>query len=187
MIKIIQNFIVYNKSSINRSTPILKNNLIQTLFSKNKIKSKNSKKLNETFLKLDPKTYFKKKFIFQILEGVNLFLISKKGKNFFVSWLDVFGRLKLKKSLMTLNDPKNNTTKKQKSFSTYFLLKSFSTFIRKRYRFKEIGVLLKGSLGIRHKKSLISGISHSGLKIKRIVDITNIPFNGCKLKKKKRL
>merc|ERR1711918_324217 len=103
-----------------------------------------SKKLNKIFLKLDPKTYFKKRFIFQILEGVNFFLISKKGKNFFVSWLDVFGRLKLKKSLMTLNDPKNNTTKRQKSFST---------FIRKRYRFKEIGVLLKGSLGIRHKKS----------------------------------
>ena len=155
--KVIKKFIVYNKSSINKSIPILKNNLIQTLFSKNKIKSK---KLNKNFLKLDPKTYFKKRFIFQLLEGVNLFLISKKGKNFFVSWLDVFGRLKLKKSLMTLNDPKNNTTKKQKSFSTYFLLKSFSTFIRKRYRFKEIGVLLKGSLGIRHKKSLISVISH---------------------------
>jgi len=57
------------------------------------------------------------------LIGVDVFFITKTGKNLFVSWLDVFGRLKLTKSLMTFEDPQKNTTKKQKSFSMYFLLK----------------------------------------------------------------
>ena len=80
-----------------------------------------------------------------------------------------------------------NLQKKQKSFSIYFLLKKLGTTLRKRYRLRKIALLVKGSLGIRRKKSFVSGLAHSGLKIKSIVDITNIPFNGCRLKKKKRL
>ena len=135
---------------------------------------------------LKAKTFFNKSIIFNHLIGIDVFFITKTGKNIFISWLDVFGRLKLNKSLMTLNDPKNNITKKQKSFSIYFLLKKFGTTLRKRYRLRKVALLVKGSLGIRRKKSFVSGLAHSGLKIKSIIDITNVPFNGCRLKKKKR-
>jgi len=136
---------------------------------------------------LRARNFFEKNVIFNHLIGVDVFFITKTGKNLFVSWLDVFGRLKLTKSLMTLEDPQRNTTKKQKSFSMYFLLKKLGTTLRKRYRLRKVALLVKGSLGIRRKKSFVSGLSHSGLKIKSIIDITNIPFNGCRLKKKKRL
>ena len=137
--------------------------------------------------KLRAKNFFDKSVIFDHLIGLDIFFITKTGKNLFVSWLDVFGRLKLSKSLMTLNDPKKQITKKQKSFSIYFLLKKLGTTLRKKYRLRKIALLVKGSLGIRRKKSFVSGLAHSGLKIKSIIDITNIPFNGCRLKKKKRL
>ena len=135
---------------------------------------------------LRAKTFYHKKLFFESLIGLDIFFISKTGKNIFISWLDVFGRLKLSKSLMTLNDPKKLITKKQKSFSIYFLLKKFGTTLRKRYRLRKIGLLIKGSLGIRRKKFFVSSLTHSGLKIKSIIDVTNIPFNGCRLKKKKR-
>ena len=136
---------------------------------------------------LRAKNFFNKSVIFDHLIGTDIFFITKTGKNIFISWLDVFGRLKLNKSLMTFNDPKKNKTKKQKSFSIYFLLKKFGTILRKRYKLRKIALLLKGSLGIRRKKYFVSGLAHSGLKIKTITDVTNIPFNGCRLKKKKRL
>ena len=136
---------------------------------------------------LKAKNFFNKSVIFDHLVGIDIFFITKTGKNIFISWLDVFGRLKLNKSLMTFNDPKKNITKKQKSFSIYFLLKKFGTILRKRYKLRKIALLLKGSLGIRRKKYFVSGLAHSGLKIKSIIDVTNIPFNGCRLKKKKRL
>lgn len=155
--------------------------------------NKNQPKKNFSFLlrprqkKLRAKIFFEKNIIFNHLIGIDIFFITKTGKNLFVSWLDVFGRLKLSKSLMTLKDPKKQITKKQKSFSVYFLLKKLGTTLRKKYRLRRIALLVKGSLGIRRKKSFVSGLSHSGLKIKSIVDMTNIPFNGCRLKKKKRL
>jgi ribosomal protein S11 len=136
---------------------------------------------------LKAKNFFNKSVIFDHLVGIDIFFITKTGKNVFISWLDVFGRLKLNKSLMTFNDPKKNITKKQKSFSIYFLLKKFGTTLRKRYKLRKVALLLKGSLGIRRKKYFVSGLAHSGLKIKSIIDVTNIPFNGCRLKKKKRL
>jgi ribosomal protein S11 len=136
---------------------------------------------------LKAKIFFNKSVIFDHLIGTDIFFITKTGKNVFISWLDVFGRLKLNKSLMTFNDPKKNITKKQKSFSIYFLLKKFGTTLRKRYKLRKVAILLKGSLGIRRKKYFVSGLAHSGLKIKSITDVTNIPFNGCRLKKKKRL
>ena len=133
------------------------------------------------------RNFFEKNIIFNHLLGIDIFFLTKTGKNIFVSWFDVFGRLKFTKSLMTLKDPQMNITKKQKSFSIYFLLRKLGTTLRNRYRLKNIALLIKGSLGIRRKKSFISGFAHSGLKIKSITDITNIPFNGCRLKKKKRL
>jgi ribosomal protein S11 len=136
---------------------------------------------------LDINNFLYKKNLLKKLIGLDIFFIIKTGKNLFIHWLDVFGRLKLTKSLMTLKDPKRNITKKQKSFSVYFLLKKFGTVLRKRYRLRKIALLLKGSVGIRRKKSFISSLVHSGLKIKYITDITNVPFNGCRLKKKKRL
>jgi hypothetical protein len=74
---------------------------------------------------LKAKIFFNKSVIFDHLIGTDIFFITKTGKNVFISWLDVFGRLKLNKSLMTFNDPKKSITKKQKSFSIYF----FSSFI----------------------------------------------------------
>jgi ribosomal protein S11 len=136
---------------------------------------------------LKAKNFFDKSVIFNHLIGIDVFFITKTGKNIFVSWLDVFGRLKLSKSLMTLNDPKKQITKKQKSFSIYFLLKKLGTTLRKRYRLRKVALLVKGSLGIRRKKSFVFVLANSGLKIKSIIYITNIPFNGCRLKKKKRL
>lgn len=150
-------------------------------------KDKSSLKIIPQSKLLKAKNFFNKSIIFNHLIGIDVFFISKTGKNIFISWLDVFGRLKLNKSLMTLNDPKNNITKKQKSFSIYFLLKKFGTTLRKRYRLRKVALLVKGSLGIRRKKSFVSGLAHSGLKIKSIIDISNVPFNGCRLKKKKRL
>lgn len=136
---------------------------------------------------LNVKNFLNKKALFKNLIGLDILLISKTGKNLFVNWLDVYGRLKSTKSLMTLKDPKKQITKKQKSFSVYFLLKKFGKDLRKRYKLSKIALLLKGSIGIRRKKSFIIGLTHSGLKIRYITDITNIPFNGCRLKKKKRL
>lgn len=165
------------------------------LFARNICLSKNFSVLNKQKSLIIPqqnkalraRNFFEKNVIFNHLIGVDVFFITKTGKNLFVSWLDVFGRLKLTKSLMTFEDPQRNTTKKQKSFSMYFLLKKLGTTLRKRYRLRKVALLVKGSLGIRRKKSFVSGLSHSGLKIKSIIDITNIPFNGCRLKKKKRL
>jgi ribosomal protein S11 len=136
--------------------------------------------------RLRARVFLTKESVFKRLKGIDIFLITKVGKNLFISWLDVFGRLKTTKSLMTLKDPKRNITKKQKSFSTYFLLRKFGSTLRKRFRLYDISVLIKGSLGVRRKKSFISGLLHSGLKVRSIIDITNVPFNGCRLKKKKR-
>lgn len=136
--------------------------------------------------RLRARVFLTKESVFKRLKGIDIFLITKVGKNLFISWLDVFGRLKTTKSLMTLKDPKRNITKKQKSFSTYFLLRKFGATLRKRFRLYDISVLIKGSLGVRRKKSFISGLLHSGLKVRSIIDITNVPFNGCRLKKKKR-
>jgi ribosomal protein S11 len=136
---------------------------------------------------LKSKNFFGKQLVFKRLRGLNIFFINKIGKNLFVIWLDTFGRIKQIKSLMTLRDPKKQKAKKQKSFSAFFLLKKFGRVLRKRYRILRVALLFKGSLGIRRKKSFTSGIVHSGFKISALVDITNIPFNGCRLKKKKRL
>jgi ribosomal protein S11 len=117
--------------------------------------------------------------------GFNIFLIVQTNKNVFISRLDPYGRLKSTDSLMTLNDPKKNITKKQKRFSTYFLLRKYSNLFRKRYKVSSVALILKGAFSIRRKKSLSSAVIHSGLKVV-VVDITNVPFNGCRLKRKKR-
>jgi ribosomal protein S11 len=136
---------------------------------------------------LTPKSFFYKSIVFEFLVGLDTLFISKTGKNLFVSWLDSYGRFKLIKSLMTLSDPKKQTTKKQKGFSAYFILKKYGRTLRKRYRLSHVALLIKGSLGIRRKKFFATGISHSGLKIQSIIDITNVPFNGCRLKRRRRL
>jgi ribosomal protein S11 len=127
-----------------------------------------------------------KKDVLKFTLGFNVFLIVQTNKNVFISWLDAYGLLKSTESLMTLNDPKKNITKKQKRFSTYFLLRKYSNLFLKRYEVSSVALILKGSFGIRHKKSLSSAVMHSGLKISFVLDITNVPFNGCRLKRKKR-
>jgi ribosomal protein S11 len=134
-----------------------------------------------------PLMFFLKKDVPTFLTGFSVLFIKKTGKNVFVNWLDSFGRLLLNKSLMTLNDPKKQKTKKQKSFSIYYLLKKFGKTLRKRYKLKAISVVIKGSFGIRRKRSFIAAVSHSGLNVKLIVDITATAFNGCSLRRKKRL
>ena len=148
--------------------------------------SRTEPKISRRKKELKSKIFFDKKAPLYFLKGMDVIFISKTGKNLFISWLNPSNRLILSKSLMTLNDPKKQITKKQKSFSAYFLLKRFSRTLRRRYRLTRIALLLRGSLGIRRKKALASGIVHSGLKVKYVLDITNVPFNGCQLKKKKR-
>ena len=69
---------------------------------------------------LKTKTFLDKKMPFYFLKGFDVVFISKTGKNLFISWLNPSSRLIKSKSLMTLNDPKNNRTKKQKGFSSLY-------------------------------------------------------------------
>ena len=135
---------------------------------------------------LEIQNFSSKSFISLFREGYDVVLIVKTGKNLFVKWFDCLGRLRLSKSIMTLEDPQKLKTKKQKSFSVYFLLRKFARKLQKNYYLKNVSLLLKGSLGIRRKKTFLSGLTHSGLIVSSILDITNVPFNGCRLKKKKR-
>jgi hypothetical protein len=88
--------------------------------------------------RFSPLMFFLKKDVPSFLTGFSVIFIKKTGKNVFVNWLDPFGRLLLSKSLMTLNDPKKQKTKKQKSFSIYYLLKKFGRTLRKRYKLRAI-------------------------------------------------
>jgi len=126
---------------------------------------------------------------FKSLENYNFFSIIKTGSNLFINWIDPFGRLKSSNSLMTLTDTiakGKARAKKQRAYSTYFLIKKYCyTFIKKK-RIHSIALYFKGSLGIRRKRAVINGVIHSGLKPKKVIDVTNVPFNGCRLKKAKR-
>ena len=149
-------------------------------------KSKRTPRNKKTLRKFGIKSFLGRSLVSRFLKGTDVVFIIKKGKNLFVKWFDYSGRLKISKSIMTLDDPKKQKTKKQKSFSVYFLFRKFAKTLKNDYKLRHVSLLLKGSVGIRRKKAYLSGLRHSGLIVSPIVDITNIPFNGSRLKKKKR-
>jgi ribosomal protein S11 len=132
------------------------------------------------------RNFHPKSLVTTFLKGLDFIFIIKVGKNFFINWFDAFGRLKLTKSLVTLGDSKKTGSKKQKGFSTYFLLRKFTKTLIRYYKLSKVSVLFKGSLGIRQKKTFLAGILHSGLKVVSLIDITSIPFNGCRYRREKR-
>ena len=76
------------------------------------------------------------------------------------------------------------TNKKTLKYTTYRLSeKLYEKLIQQ--NIKEISINIKG-IG-KGKKAAILGIKKSGIKINQIIDKTEIPYNGCRPKKKRRI